>query len=161
MPCFDQRGSRRPLVSVPASTWCTFGGTGDSQIRRQRRLQRPSPVYVAAVVRYIFQVSRCGTRQDVQPYVMRLYMIKRQALTSQTVMICICSETNTSFEPYILSLISLGVNWETSSPGAIRLLLVWMIICITAINIVSVAFITNQLPSPPVSGLYTIANTIR
>ena len=60
---------------------------------------------------------------------------------SHIVKICICSTTKTSFEPYILSLISSGVNVDTFSLGAIRLLLVFNTICINAIKTVSVTYI--------------------
>ena len=77
-------------------------------------------------------------------YVIRLYITKRQVFTNQTVRICICSTTKTSLEPKTRSLISCAENLETSSPGAMRLLLLLMIKCITAITTVSVDLCARQ-----------------
>lgn len=78
-------------------------------------------------------------------YVMRLYISKRQAFTSHIVRICICSTTRTSFDPYTRESISCWEKRETSSPGAIRLLLVFTTMCMTAIRTVSVACIGVNL----------------
>lgn len=59
-------------------------------------------------------------------HVMRPYMINKQAFNSQIVVMCICSTTMVSFEPYMRSRISSGSKSIQFSPEAMRLLLVLM-----------------------------------
>lgn len=51
-------------------------------------------------------------------YVSRLYIIKKQALTIQIVVTCICSTTTASFDPKILSGRFSGVTTSSGSLGS-------------------------------------------
>lgn len=93
--------------------------------------------------------------------VMRLYMMRRQALTSQIVRICICSTTKTSLDPYIRVLTSASEYCEMSSPGGIRLLLVFVISCMMAMSTVSVAWPKSASTFAQRHGPQTIATRIK
>jgi len=67
-------------------------------------------------------------------------MMSKQAFSSQMVVMCICSTTMVSFDPYMRSRISSGEKSVQCSPGTMRLLLVLIMMWRRVMRIVRVIY---------------------